>query len=229
MRLVNAFQRTNEPCQHILSCTGENMSTALILLSDFQKTEIELWRPVEGLLGYDISSLGRVRSFWRKSGSGKMGGLHASGRRRGSWTYVLGTKPVIRTAVADKDGYQFMVFSVKGKSIGRRVHRLVAAAFIANDCPDLAVKVNHKTNIKNDNRLPNLEWCTEKENRDHARAIGAWPVGERVGTGKLTAKMIVTIRRLVANGATYTQTAADYGVSRQNISNIVKRKIWQHV
>lgn len=64
----------------------------------------------------------------------------------------------LRTFVNKKNGYAYC--------IGRRVHRLVALAFL--DSPENKSEVNHKNGIKNDNTVENLEWVTRSENQTHA-------------------------------------------------------------
>lgn len=56
----------------------------------------------------------------------------------------------------NKDGYSY--YMINGKQ--RLIHRLVAITFIPN--PNNYKEVNHKNEIKDDNRIENLEWCTRK-------------------------------------------------------------------
>lgn len=67
----------------------------------------------------------------------------------------------------DKDGYHEMALSKDGKIRYYRAHRLVAYMFIENDDPTNKIKVNHKNQVRDDNRVENLEWCTEEYNNNY--------------------------------------------------------------
>jgi hypothetical protein len=65
----------------------------------------------------------------------------------------------------DNTGYLQVKIKKDGKWYYRRVHRLVAEAFIPN--PDNLPQVNHKNGDKTDCSMFNLEWCTNKDNTQH--------------------------------------------------------------
>lgn len=107
----------------------------------------EIWKDVEGYEGkYKISNQGKVKSL----------------NYRGHGVEAL-LKPK-----TDKDGYLEVRLCVNNVSRYVRVHRLVASTFIENDCDK--PQVNHINEVKDDNRVENLEWMTNKENVNHGTA-----------------------------------------------------------
>ena len=95
----------------------------------------EEWRNVKGYKGiYEVSSFGRYRN------------------KRGK---------ILRTRVKWEGHSDFYPYCNKKKK-HLIAHRGVAEAFIPN--PENKPQINHKNEIKFDNRRKNLEWCTNKEN-----------------------------------------------------------------
>lgn len=67
-------------------------------------------------------------------------------------------------------GYRCVGLTISGKKAGFLLHRLLALTFIEN--PNKYPVVNHKNGNPSDNRLDNLEWCTQSYNCKHSFKIG---------------------------------------------------------
>lgn len=113
---------------------------------------IEDWCPVVGYEGlYEVSNLGRVRSLDRKVWNGRC-------------FYTKKGRILIQTKTTT--GYWKIDFKKDGIKKSYKVHRLVAFAFI----PKVEGKniINHIDGNPLNNKVSNLEWCTQSENMKHA-------------------------------------------------------------
>lgn len=68
------------------------------------------------------------------------------------------------------EGYLRVDLRHKGKRRQVAVHQLVAECFIPNE--EGKTQVNHRDGDKMNNKYTNLEWCTPKENMQHAKQNG---------------------------------------------------------
>ena len=107
----------------------------------------------------------------------------------------------------------------------RKVHRLVAAAFIPN--PENKPEVNHKDGNKKNNSVSNLEWVTRPEHDNHKRLSGQYK-GSKNGNSKITEQDVMTIRQRLAAGEKQADIAQDYNISQVMVSLIKRRKHWTH-
>lgn len=108
---------------------------------------VEIWKPIKGYEGlYEVSNLGNVKR------------LKSDNTRK--------EKPLL---FDDDRGYKRVQLYKDGKQKKHRVHRLVAEAFLPN--PNNLPQVNHINEIRYDNRVENLEWCTAKYNMNYGNCI----------------------------------------------------------
>lgn len=175
----------------------------------------EIWKPIEGWEGcYDISDAGRVRSLARDTGT-------CYGARQ--WRQGRILKPDIRPG-----GYCMVDLQCNGVIEKILVHRLVAAAFIAN--PDGKPHVNHLDGVPSNNMVFNLEWATPSENSLHSyRELGrkSPPGCHLYGTSNPMAKLSEEdVRRIRDMKGTMSQRRIGelFGVTQSNVYYIHKNK-----
>lgn len=171
----------------------------------------EIWKYVEKNSFYEVSNLGRVRS-WK---NGRFG---------------VRDKPRLMTpCLRSSKNYLVVTISINKKIKSYSVHRLVAELFVPN--PEKKPQVHHKNCIKTDNRACNLEWVTASENMRRMFKDGLHnpPVGERSGSSKLKDKDVNEIRDMYLSGYKQYELSEKFNISQSSISLIVNGKTWNNL
>lgn len=112
----------------------------------------EVWKSVVDIPGYEVSSLGRVRSVDRVIEQVNRGGAMCQRRLKGR---LLKCKPIA-------GGYRILNLSQQGTDNHRLVHRLVLEAFVGA-CPE-GMECCHGDSNRAKNALSNLRWDTHQAN-----------------------------------------------------------------
>lgn len=118
----------------------------------------EIWKPIKQIvlkngevcefIGYEISNMGRVRTYKKKYGRGE--------RSLNSVPYIIGGRP-------DSKGYiQYCLSDINKKRRNFRAHTLVMQTFVG--LPNEEQVVCHWDDVKTNNKLENLRYATQKDN-----------------------------------------------------------------
>lgn len=107
----------------------------------------------------------------------------------------------------------------------KKIHRLVAEYFIPNSLN--LPQVNHKDGNKSNNRVENLEWCSNDFNMNHAMEKCLILQGENRPNSKCTNESLKYLQDLIDCGFTLKQLSIVYGVQKQVIINIVRGKTYK--
>lgn len=172
---------------------------------------MEAWKGVNKYPNYEVSNMGNVRNI--------------------KFTKIL--RPFDRIKYGPKllRGYLTVHLCNKAKKgyTNFSVHSLVMAAFVG--ARPKGHVINHKNGIRWDNRLDNLEYCTQSHNRKQDFIMGRQSYrGEKNNSAKLNESDVLKIIKMYKTGKyTYVELAKKFGVHMCGISNIFNGHCWSYL
>lgn len=153
---------------------------------------MEIWKDIKGYEGlYKISNLGNVKSLPRATTKGKL---------------------LVKNL--DSYGYEKVTLSKNGIHKQFSVHKLVATSFIEN--PYNLKSINHKDEVKTNNIVSNLEWCSEKYNVNYGSCIP-----KRSNRRKRAVLQFSKSGELIREWASAVDAEIALGISRKQISAVI--------
>ena len=166
----------------------------------------EVWKDVKDFEGlYQVSNIGNVKRLVSKR---------------------VFAERLIGSSI-DRYGYVKRVLCKNGKMFHFTEHRLVGMAFVEN--PQNKATINHINGIKTDNKVENLEWNTQLENKQNAVNSGLTNLkGTNHPKCKLSEEQVLEIRE-IGFSQTRTSLSKKYGVCRNSILGIIMGKSWNHI
>ena len=166
----------------------------------FKMSNNEKWLtvPVLNYANYEVSNLGRIRN---KARGNTLKGFY------------------------DKDGYKIVCLSSGDNQKTFRVHRLVAEAFIPN--PENKPQINHKNEVRDDNKVDNLEWSTSKENNNYGNRIAKASSKTRNGVLSMRVLQMDMNDNLIKEWASISEAGRN-GFHKSTISDCCKGKYKQY-
>ncbi len=175
----------------------------------------ERWLPIPDWEGYEVSDMGRVRSWKHR----------ITGRGRGAGWEVDVSRPPNVLSVGIDDGYLAVALSEKPHRVKRaKIHLLVIRAF-RGEAPE-GMQCAHGDGDRSNARLSNLRWTTAVENLSDRVKHGTHPAGSKNPRAKLTARKVANIRAAHAAGKRPKELAKRYRVHPNTIWHITSKRQW---
>ena len=148
-------------------------------------------------------------------------------------------------------GYEYVSLHKNGKQKKMAVHRLMCLTFYG--IHEGKPHVNHIDGVKTNNSIENLEWCTPKENCQHAWDNGLSSISEKVralsrekmkkwnnsergkkhcskngkAKRKLSKEIVVEIFKKNKKGRSAYSLAKEYPVSKPTILKIIRKETYK--
>ena len=175
----------------------------------------EVWLPVinyEGL--YSVSNLGRIRSeqktvvYSNRTATKKM--------------------KILSPSRSAKSGYLSLTLCSKdGKHKTHYVHSIVLETFVC--IRPTGMDACHCDGDKSNNAISNLRWDTRSGNHKDKLAHGTATIGEQHPMRKLNDQTVFAMRARRAEGASITQLANEFRVSRMTAFRAATGRSWSHL
>lgn len=175
----------------------------------------EVWVPVVGFYGYEVSDLGGVRTYRPRNGQGDL----------------LETPRLLNPRSSKgKEYLRVTLTNTEGRQVDRKVHLLVLEAF-CGPRPTLEHDACHGPTGATDNRLLNLRWGTKQENAKDRIDHGTQLRGEQIHTTQLNTDQVALVKAEIPNWkrGMCTMFAEKFGVYPSTIAAIRSGKTWCHV
>lgn len=167
----------------------------------------EVWKPINGFFGYEVSDLGRVRT-WLKG------------------------NPRPMNFETDKDGYKRVALRKDGRYAHKLVHRLVAEAFIG-PAPDGKQMCCHCDNNRANNVPSNLRWDDQKGNVADKLVHGTHQIGSTHPCATIDESKAREVKRALSKTGKrernrLVRAVQETGVSYHIVAGISSDKCWRH-
>lgn len=177
-------------------------------------THKEVWMSAAGFEGYEVSNLGRVRSYRSPNGRGP-----------------LKSEPrILKPSKWAGKKYVRYGLQAPGGVVWKRAHHLVLEAFVGprpTGCDGL-----HDDDDQDNNALSNLRWGTHADNVEDKIRNGKQIKGSEVHRAVIDEVAAARIKAKLTNDnsrGSVARIAREENVSRTVVSSIKFNKTWKHV